>query len=238
MHETGPNSYSPAWFECFHVSIPAARTELETAFIHEVCPQPSFLQLLDACCGMGRHARALAKLGYVVIGVERDARAVAAATAQGGGPSYLQSDIRDYLPEVGSFDAVVVMSQSFGFFDPATNQELLARWRKALRPQGRVVLDLWQPAFFLTRQGRRTFDLPSGPVQETKSMTGDRLSVRLDYQGGTRDNFEWQTFSTAQMEEFARPAGLTLVRACTDLSANVPADPDKPRVQYILERRT
>ena len=238
MVEAGPNSYSPAWFESFPGGIPAARTAQEAGFVREVCPQPSFRRILDVCCGMGRHARALAALGYTVTGVERDARAVVAASAQGGGPTYLPSDIRDYLPESGSFDAVIVMSQSFGFFEPATNRELLARWSKALRPQGRVVLDLWQPGFFRARQGQRRFELPSGPVQETKSMTGDRLSVRLDYPDGGRDDFEWQTFSAVQMADFAPLAGLTLTRACTDFDATVPPAPDKPRVQYVLQRST
>ena len=56
-NHTGLNSYSPAWFEFFHVGIPAARTELETAFIQQSCPLPRFTRVLDVCSGMGRHTR-------------------------------------------------------------------------------------------------------------------------------------------------------------------------------------
>ena len=233
---TGPNSYSPAWFEFFHVGIPAARTERETAFIQQSCPLPRFSRLLDVCCGMGRHARALASAGYTVTGVERDARAVAAARELDGGPAYVQADVRDYRPEPASFDAAVIMSQSFGYFDPETNRDLLARLGQALRPGGCLVLDLWNPDFFLPRQGQRTFQLPTGSVQETTRMEDGWLFSRLVYPDGGCDEFEFQTFSAAEMEQFVRPLGLQLVTACTDFSAAVTPSSDKPRIQFVLER--
>ena len=232
----GPNSYSPAWFEFFHVGIPAARTEAETAFIQRSCPLPHFARLLDVCCGMGRHARALAMAGYAVTGVERDAHAVATARERGGGPVYVQADVRDFRPEPASFDAAVIMSQSFGYFDPGTNRDLLARLGEALRPAGRLVLDLWNPDFFLPRQGQRTFQLPAGTVQETTRMEERRLFSRLDYPDGSHDEFEFQTFSASEMEQFVRPLGWHLVTACTDFDAAVAPSADRPRMQFVLER--
>ncbi len=233
-----PNSYSNEWFEFFHVGIPAARTEQETAFIQRCCPLPGYTRVLDVCCGMGRHARALAERGYTVTGIERDARAVDAARAQNGGPTYLRADVRDYQPEHASFDAIVILSQSFGYFDPDTNQALLARMGEGLRDGGRLVLDLWNPAFFVSRQGQRTFEMPVGSVVETKRMENGRLFTRLDYPGGGSDAFEFQTFTEAEMAGFARPLGLRLVIACTDFDAEVLPSADKPRIQFVLERRS
>ena len=231
-----PNAYSPQWFESFHVGIAAARTEQECAFIRRECPLPTFRRVLDVCCGMGRHARRLAAEGYTVTGVERDARAVAAARGQSGGPAYVQTDVRDYQPEPGACDAVIVMSQSFGYFEAEANRVVLARLGKALRPGGRLILDLWNPAFFLPRQGQRTFELPVGTVRETTRMEGSRLFSRLDYPGGGHDEFEFQTFSAAEMDAFVQPARLRLVTACTDFDAAVPPSVDKPRIQFVLER--
>jgi SAM-dependent methyltransferase len=232
-----PNSYSRDWFELFHVGISSTRTDQETAFIRHCCPLPSFARLLDLCCGMGRHARALAAQDYTVTGVERDARAVAAARDQGGGPTYIQSDVRDYRPEPASFDAAVIMSQSYGYFEPEVNRELLGRLSAALRIGGRIVLDLWNPDFFFPRQGQRRFELAAGSVQETTRMENGRLYSRLDYPSGGRDEFEFQTFTAAEMASFAQAVGLTLVTACTDFSASVAPSSDKPRIQFVLERR-
>src|SRR5690606_14958267 len=94
----GTNVYSARWFELFHIPIPEARTEQEAAFIKAVCPLPSFRRMADVCCGMGRHARALAACGYEVTGVERDMAAVEEARRLRGGPVYVQADVRDYMP--------------------------------------------------------------------------------------------------------------------------------------------
>ncbi len=236
MNDAGPNRYSAAWFQFFHVGIAAARTEHEAAFVRRCCPLPDFARVLDICCGMGRHARRLAADGYTVTGIERDEQAIRAARAQGGGPDYLQADLRVYQPTPGSCDAVIVLSQSFGYFDPDTNRAVLARLGAGLRPGGRVVLDLWNPDFFAPRQGQLAFELPAGRVQETKRMEGGRLFTRLDYPGGGGDEFEFQTFTTAEMASFAQSAGLTLVTACTDFDATVLPSADKPRVQFVLER--
>ena len=231
-----PNSYSSQWFEFFHVGIPAARTGQESAFIQQVCPLPSYPRLLDICCGMGRHSRALAAQGYIVTGVDRDEKAIAAARERGGGPTYVQADVRDYLPVLGSFDAVVIMSQSFGYFDADTNGHLLARLGRALRADGRLILDLWNPAFFLPRQGQRSFHLSVGTVQETTRMEGDRLFTRLEYPDGKEDAFEFQTFSPTQMAQFVEGFGLHLLTACTSFNVEVPPSTDNPRIQYVLVR--
>ena len=234
--DVGPNAYSPAWFEFFHVGTPAARTELETAFIRQFCPLPHFTRVLDVCCGMGRHARALAAAGYVVTGVERDTVAVTIARERGGGPVYIQADVRDYRPEAASFSAAFIMSQSFGYFDPETNRDLLARLRDALRPGGRLLLDLWNPDFFLPRQGQRTFQSPRGAVQETTRVEGGRLFSRLNYPDGGYDAFEFQMFSPVAMEQLTRPLGLQLTVVCVDYDAALPPSADKPKMQFVLER--
>ena len=72
-------------------------------------------------------------------GVERDERAVDAARAQGDGPTYVQADVRAYQPEDESFDAVIVLSQSFGYFDPDANRAVLARLGRASSAAGLLV---------------------------------------------------------------------------------------------------
>lgn len=231
-----PNIYSHEWFDFFHVGIPAARTTQETAFVRACCPLPAFTRVLDVCCGMGRHARVLAARGYVVTGIERNVHAVEVARGRDGGPRYLQHDVRDYRPEPASFDAAVILSQSFGYFDPEANRLLLARLGAALRAGGRLLLDLWNPDFFLARQGQRMFDLPTGRVVETRRIEDRRLFTRLDYPSGGSDEFEFQTYTSHEMASLAKSVGLTLATSCTDFDASVPPSADKPKIQFVLER--
>ena len=53
------------------------------------------------------------------------------------------------------FDALVVLSTSFGFFDDETNQQVLDGIAQALKPDGRLLLQLSDPLTFVERQQHR-----------------------------------------------------------------------------------
>ena len=191
MIRSEPNSYSQRWFKSFHVGIAESRTAQEIDFVCACAPLPDFRKVVDVCCGMGRHARALFSRGYSVTGGDRDAVAIAKARELACGPSYIQSDVRDYQPDAGACDAAIVMSQSFGHFDAVTNRDVLRRLAAGLREGGRVILDLWNPEFFATHQGERDFELSNGIVRERKRIEDGRLFVHLDYPDDGADDFEW-----------------------------------------------
>jgi hypothetical protein len=123
------------------------------------------------------------------------------------------------------------MSQSFGYFDAVANRAVLDRLIGALRPGGRLVLDLWNPDFFIAHQGERQFTLPQGAVKETKQVREGRLLVRLDYPGGTCDLFSWQLFTPGELTAFTgmTPAGFYAGFTPAPPSAGVPG------MQCVLE---
>jgi SAM-dependent methyltransferase len=231
-----PNAYSRRWFEFFHVGIGDARTIQETGFVCRCAALPDFRNLADVCCGMGRHARALSSRGYSVIGIDRDADAIMKARELAGGPSYVHADIRDYRPAPGTFDVAIVMSQSFGYFDPTTNRDVLGRLVAGLREGGRVIFDLWNQEFFAAHQGERELETASGVVQESKRLNGDRLCVQLDYPDGAHEEFEWQLFMPAKMISLAQSVGLGLMLCCRDFDTTITPSPARPRIQFVLER--
>jgi SAM-dependent methyltransferase len=230
------NQYSAQWFQHFHAGIPAERTLRETEFLVSQLPLPGFSRVADTCCGMGRHARSLSERGYSVTGIDRDAAALERARELAGGPLYEQIDVREWTPAPAAFDAVIVMSQSFGYFDAATNFSVLQRLARALRPGGRLVLDLWSPDFFAAHQGERQFMLPQGPVKETKQICDGRLNVRLDYAGGACDLFSWQLFTPDELSVFAFPAGLAPLRFCAGFQSGLPSA-TIPGWQCVLEKQ-
>lgn len=230
----GANLYSARWFEHFHAGIPEQRTRQEVAFIQAHAPLPEFRVIADVCCGMGRHARALAALGYEITGVERDAAAVEMARQLGGGPSYLCADMREAVLPPDKYDAIIVMSQSFGFFDEPGNAAVLASFRDALRPGGKVVLDLWNPDFFLRHQGQRSLTLPQATVMETKRVDANRLLVHLEYPDGSGDEFDWQLFTPEQMAALAKSVGLQV--SCTNFDNATHPESDNPKIQFVLSK--
>jgi len=230
------NSYSRQWFEFFHAPIGEERTVREVGFICSVAPLPEFRRVLDLCCGMGRHARALARCGYLVTGVERDAVSITKARELGDGPQYVEADVREYQPPTSAFDVAIVMSQSFGFFDNKTNRQLLERLAGGVRNGGRILLDLWSPDFFNVHQGERTLETLSGAVREEKRLDHGRLLVHLTYPDGAEEDFDWQLFTPAEMKSFAASVGLTLASACTNLDIAEKPNAENPRIQFVLQK--
>jgi SAM-dependent methyltransferase len=185
---------------------------------------------------MGRHARALSTAGYSVTGIDRDPEIISKARELDGGPEYVVADMRGYAPERGVFDAAVVMSQSFGYFDVQTNRDVLARLASGLRENGRLVLDLWNPEFFIAHQGERDLKTPRGTVREYKRVDGYRLFAKLVYPDGAKEKFEWQLFTPPRMKALANSVGLTLLVSCADFEEKTVPSPENPRLQFVLAR--
>jgi len=185
---------------------------------------------------MGRHARALATRGYSVTGVDRDINIVTQARESGGGPIYVQAELREYQPGKESYDAVIVMGQSFGHFEPATNRDVLERLAGALRKGGRMVLDLWNAGFFASHQGERDFYLPDAVIRETKKVEDGRLFVHLTYPNGEEEDFAWELFTPTKMELLIATLPVSLIGCCTDFHTSGEPCVSKPRIQFILER--
>jgi SAM-dependent methyltransferase len=110
------------------------------------------LSVLDLACGHGPLANRLAARGCRVTGLDSSAvflaRARTDATAMGVDVEYVAGDMRA-LPWTGRFDRVVNWSTAFGYFDDATNRAVLDGIVRALRPGGRLAMDLDNLTAFL-----------------------------------------------------------------------------------------
>jgi SAM-dependent methyltransferase len=117
--------------------------------------------VLDLACGSGDHANRLAARGLEVLGIDIAPSLVAhcrqqAAEAGLTKSQFRQGDMRD-LDFEGVFDAVLLLSGSFGFFDDAANRDVLGRMARALKPGGRVLIDVFDPASMVIRPPRRSW---------------------------------------------------------------------------------
>jgi len=131
------------------------------ALIVEVMELEAGDRVLDLACGSGDHARRLARLGMDVLGVDIAPSLVAhcreRAAEQGLSTAHFEvGDMRE-LAFSEEFDAVLLLSGSFGFFDEATNRDVLSRMARALVPGGRVMIDVFDPGGMMVRPPRRTW---------------------------------------------------------------------------------
>ena len=101
-------------------------------------------RVLDAGCGTGRVGGFLAAAGHEVVGVDLDPTLIGAALAGPSGPAVAGGDLAELdLPAQGiadGFDVVVCAGNVMTFAAPGTRQEILRRFRRHLRAQGRAVV--------------------------------------------------------------------------------------------------
>jgi hypothetical protein len=137
-----------------------------------------------------------------------------------------------------SFDAVLSMWQSFGYFSAAENTALLRELARIAKPRGLLILDLYNPAFFESAPGERRFVRAGIPIREITSLVDDRLNVKLAYHDGAIvDEFEWQVFSPRALQNEALVTGWAVVGQFADFDLTRRADEDTPRIQYVLQRQ-
>jgi SAM-dependent methyltransferase len=114
-------------------------------------------RILELACGTGRHARALAGLGYEVVATDRSEPMLACARrgqdAPGAAPvSFLRQDMLTLQLAAPPFDAAVCLFDSIGFVQ--TNEailQVLDGVRRHLHPGGLFVFEFWHAAAMLRR---------------------------------------------------------------------------------------
>jgi SAM-dependent methyltransferase len=235
---TGTNQYSDRWFELFLRTIPSAQTAKEVEFLRRQLPNPPFVKLLDVCCGEGRHSIPLTRCGYQVTGIDTNQTALDAARSNApAGANFVASDMRDLSKLPDTFDAVICMWQSFGYFDESTNRDVLGQMAAVLRPGGRLVLDINHRGFFDKHIGQRTIEKKGIAIAETSSVRAKRQTVLLkDVSTGAEDLFNWQLFTPDELEELANSVGLAMHLACTGFDETLAASQNSPRMQMVFQR--
>lgn len=201
--------------------------------------------VLDAACGYGRHSQVLARAGYRIVGLDRSPVLLAEARRRSKGrewPRWVQGDYRDLPFAAASFDVVVNLFTSFGFFGDAEDGRALREFRRVLRPGGRLVLETMHRDRLVTiMQAQGWDDLPYGAVRlERRAFdhVDGIVEVALGYwpRGGEPESVDYRlrVYSPTELKRMAR-SGLLRARVLRRSGgraahARKPPSPRRPTV--------
>jgi SAM-dependent methyltransferase len=132
-------------------------------------------RVLDVGCGPGRHALALARRGFAVLGVDlsRDFVELAreAAVAESLPARFEELDVRA-LAYSGEFDAAICLCQGgFGLLGGTDEVDVFGRIVAAVRPGGGLALSAFHTAFAVRHlEDGESFDPATGVLHEVASV--------------------------------------------------------------------
>jgi SAM-dependent methyltransferase len=120
-------------------------TQAEAEFVIEAMQLAPGAQVLDVGCGYGRHAMELAARGFHVVGLDMSTpllvRGGEEAHRRGLTINFIRGDMRE-LDFENQFDAAYSLFSTFGYFDDETNKKTLQNIARALKPGGKVLIEI------------------------------------------------------------------------------------------------
>ena len=220
------------------------QTDREVEVLWRLLELEPGMDVLDVACGHGRIANRLAERGCRVTGLDASPLFLELAQADAGrrgvAVEYVEGDMRR-LPWRGRFDRAVNWFTSFGYFSDDVDRQVLREVCDALRPGGRLVLDVhnrdalmrvFQPDGAVERGDdimvdRRSFDVVTGRLES------DRIVVR----GGRtrRMHFSVRLFTFTELRDWLRSAGFSSVGGYDKVSGE-PLTPETRRMLVVATR--
>jgi ubiquinone/menaquinone biosynthesis C-methylase UbiE len=215
-------------------------TQLEVDFLINECGLQPQSQILDLCCGTGRHALQLAKLGYAITGQDISAdflRIAEEKSAQSGlSIEWVNRDMRD-IPFEDKFDLVFIMFGAWGYFEEDhENQAVFKAIHRALKANGHFILDFFnrdwilrhfQPERWAEREmghylERRQFDVQAGRLK-TESVFIYRDGSTVQWETSTR------AYTLQEIENMLQRTGFSIMNVYGSLDKQ-PYNLNTPRM--------
>jgi len=198
-------------------------TDEEVAFIADIF-DPNML-MLDLCCGQGRHSIRLAGMGYHIMGMD-SSRSLLDIANRSSRLRFIQGDMRNIPVRENTFDAVINIFTSFGFFDDEGNMQVLKSVASVLKTGGRFLLDYWNP--FAAAQLDKTrnwwwmtnsllslaevqYDFSSGIISDLRTIVNIKTGITEKF---TR---ELRFYTLPEQKKMLKESGLRIIEVYGDV---------------------
>ena len=221
------------------------RNEVEaTLFIDRLCDNLEFkshTRLWDIACGKGRHAIALNKKGFDVIGTDLSRNSIAvASTHNNANLDFYVHDMREPF-RINYFDAALNLFTSMGYFkDYRDNFAVFKSVALGLKPGGVFVID-----FFNSKKIEKSLHTDyieaRGDIQFhiQKNIHDNAIFKRIEFESQDKAYYfeEWVSLLKKEdFENFAEGTGLTLDRSFGSYSLDAFDEKKSERLILIFKK--
>lgn len=203
------------------------------------------MDILDLCCGIGRHSVELADRGYDVTAVDITEhyleKARKKAEKRGVDIEFVKEDMRIFKREE-EFDIVLNLFTSFGYFeDQDENVKVLKNVYESLRPEGKLIMDVMgkeiMARIFQEKDWKDIEDdiwLFERDVKKDWSWFEDKMMKVVD--GGLKEyNTSHWIYSAKELQDMLKRVGFSSVEAYGNYDGE-PYDEEAKRLVIIAEK--
>jgi len=196
-------------------------------------------------CGFGRHTIPLAKKGYDMTGLDYTEKFIRMAEEKAKEENiqieFLVGDMRK-IPFENHFAGVISYYTSFGFFSDEENLEVLRGVSKALKKEGRFLLDIMNRDILVkdfqskdwhrTEDGtvvleERNWDLKTGKIKNHTTI--------LDKKGERKRWFEVRLYTLEELNYLLEKVGLKIIETY-GRKDKTPYSVDSPRLIILSQK--
>lgn len=143
---------------------------------------PAPCQVLDVCCGNGRHSAVFASKGYSVVGIDISSKSIDEAKERAlSNARFSLADARDFSLDE-RFCIAVNLFTSFGYFESREEHvAMLKRIHHHLNPGGSFVLDFFNAAQVVASGCSHVVKESNGKTYTIdKAITNSRVEKRIE----------------------------------------------------------
>jgi ubiquinone/menaquinone biosynthesis C-methylase UbiE len=207
---------------------------------------PAGGNVLDLCCGIGRHSLELARKGFQVTGVDITQpyldSAAESADRQGLSVEFVHDDMRHFC-RPDSFDLVVSLSTSFGYFEEIEDDlKVLDNIYRMLKENGKFTMEvLGKEVIASTFRKDEELEFDGYKVIAQSRILDDwnRLECvrKISKDGKTWDDIYsyFRLYSATELKEHMKNAGFRNIRIYGDFAGS-PYNNDAKSMVVIAEK--
>ncbi len=222
-----PGNWYKNWFGNEYLTLYAHRDEQEAKKLIKLVNSniniESDARIIDLCCGQGRHARILANMGFKVVGVDLSRTLLESAkykNSHSENAQFVQADMR-CLPFTGSFDLLLNLFTSFGYFDSdEKNQSVFSQFAQVLKHDGRFVFDYMNDKHVRDNLiSHQNEEIGNINIELERYISDERVQKKITmYQDDKKSVFfeSVKMYSPEKIQDMMRQSGLSVDKIIGD----------------------
>jgi len=181
------NQFDKNYYTVYLPQLPIERTLFEVEFLKKSISLNRNQKILDLGCGHGRHTLELAQQKFNITGLDFSKYflniARKEAKKQNISTKFIERDMR-LLKMQHSFDSIISMFSSFGYFPHDENINVLKNIFAALKPGGKFLIDVIN-----------SHDLAKNALKDGEKLANELYETKLRYDLDSVSITETNTYS-------------------------------------------